>query len=252
MENNRNKGAVKDMIYGIQPVLEALQAGKEIDKLLINRESTNAQLAEIHRLAREQNIPVSRVPEPKLMRVTRKNHQGVIAYMSVISYASLDNIISSAYETGQVPFVLVLDQVTDVRNLGAIARSAECAGVQALIIPTKGAAQVTADAVRTSAGALNHIPVCRVEDLPETISYLQGCGLQVVGCTEKGEKTIHEMDFSVPTAIVMGNEEIGISNTILRTADHLAKIPMNGKINSLNVSVASGIILFEAVRQKSL
>ncbi|GAA4831494.1 23S rRNA (guanosine(2251)-2'-O)-methyltransferase RlmB [Algivirga pacifica] len=239
------------MIYGIQPVLEALDAGKEFDKILVLRETSNEQLAEITKIANTLNVPISRVPEEKLNRITGKNHQGVIGFISAIQFASLDNIISETYQEGKIPFILVLDRVTDVRNFGAIARTAECAGMQAVVIPAKGAAQIGSDAMRSSAGALNHISVCRTESLNQTITYLQESGLQVVGCSEKGGDTIYDVDYTVPTAIVMGSEEDGISDDIIKQADTLAKIPMGGKVSSLNVSVAAGIIIFEALRQKN-
>lgn len=238
-----------EMMYGIQPVLEALEAGKEIDKILIQRESTNDQLSQISKKAHSLNIPVSRVPEQKLNNITRKNHQGVICFMSAITYASLDNIVTELYGEGKTPFILLLDRITDVRNFGAIARSAECAGVHAIVIPSRGAAQIGSDAIRTSAGALNHIPVCRVSNLLHTTQYLRESGLQVVSCTEKGSDNIYQPDYSAPTAIVMGSEEDGISDDILKQSDYLAEIPMAGKVSSLNVSVAAGIILFEANRQ---
>jgi 23S rRNA (guanosine2251-2'-O)-methyltransferase len=163
---------------------------------------------------------------------------------------SLHNVLSSVYEKGQTPLLLILDRVTDVRNFGAIARTAECAGVHAIVIPAKGAAQINADAVKTSSGALNFIPVCRENSLRETVTYLQESGVQVVACTEKAEKSIYQADYSAPTAIIMGSEEDGISDDLIRKADVLAKIPMTGNIASLNVSVAAGAVVFEVVRQR--
>ncbi|MEH0157794.1 23S rRNA (guanosine(2251)-2'-O)-methyltransferase RlmB [Limibacter armeniacum] len=248
----RKKVDPSEMVYGIQPVLEAIEAGKEIDKLLVSRETSNSQLSEIIKRAQDLKIPVSRVPDQKLEKITRKNHQGVIGFMSAIAYASLDNIVSELYQEGKTPFILVLDRVTDVRNFGAIARTAECAGMHAIVIPSKGSAQIGSDAIRTSAGALSHIPVCRTENLMEAIHYLKNSGLQVVACTEKGGDTIYTPDYSAPTAIVMGSEEDGISNEIMIQSDYLSKIPMGGRVGSLNVSVAAGIIIFEALRQKTV
>ncbi|MES2733059.1 MAG: 23S rRNA (guanosine(2251)-2'-O)-methyltransferase RlmB [Bacteroidota bacterium] len=235
------------MVFGTQAVLETLRSGKEIDKLLIQRELGNN---EIVKLAEEMGIPISKVPTEKLDRVTRKNHQGVICFISAINYASLHNVLSSVYEQGKVPLLLLLDRITDVRNFGAIARTAECAGAQAIVVPTKGAAEINSDAMKTSSGALNFLPVCREASLGETLRYLQESGIQVVACTEKTEKTIYEIDFTIPTALVMGSEEDGISLEILRKADQLAKIPLVGQIGSLNVSVATGIALYEAIRQR--
>lgn len=248
----RPKPAPGDMIYGIQPLLEALEAGKEIEKILLQRDSTNPQLLEIAKRAKELGVPVAKVPDMKLNRVTGKNHQGVIAFMSAVTYASLDNIITEVYAQGQMPFILLLDRVTDVRNFGAIARTAECAGVHAIVIPDRESAQINSDAVRTSAGALAHIPVCRTPDLPDALTYLKENGLQAVACSEKGDGNIYQVDFLAPTVVVMGSEEDGISPGLMEQCDHLAQIPMYGKVGSLNVSVATGIILFEATRQKHL
>ncbi|MBX2843253.1 MAG: 23S rRNA (guanosine(2251)-2'-O)-methyltransferase RlmB [Flammeovirgaceae bacterium] len=238
------------MIYGINPIAEALEAGKEIDKLYIQRDIKNDHLKSLVDQANENKVPIAKVPLEKLSKFTLKTHQGAVAFLSSITYASLDNIITNLFSEGKTPFILILDQITDVRNFGAISRTAECAGVHAIVIPHKGAAQIGPDALKTSAGALNHIPVCREINLKDTVKYLQDSGLQVVACTEKAEEDIYQIDYTVPTAIVMGSEEIGISNDLIRIADELAKIPMSGKVSSLNVSVATGSVLFEAVRQK--
>lgn len=237
----------KEIVFGIQPVLECLRAGKEIDKILVQRELGSIEVLEFARL---RGIPVQKVPSEKLDRVTRKNHQGVIAFVSAINYAKLENVIADVYEKGQVPLLLVLDRVTDVRNFGAIARTAECTGVNGIVIPTRGAAEINADAMKTSSGALNFLPVCREENLYKTIQYLQNSGIQVVACSEKVSKNIYDVDFTIPTAIVMGSEEDGISDELLRAADELAAIPMQGRVGSLNVSVANGVILYEAIRQR--
>lgn len=235
------------MVFGTQAVLETLRAGKEIDKLLVQRELGNNELV---KLAEERGVPVSKVPVEKLDRLTRKNHQGVICFISAINYASLHNVLSGVFEQGKVPLILMLDRITDVRNFGAIARTVECAGAQAIVVPLKGAAEINSDAMKTSSGALNFIPVCREASLNETVRYLQESGIQVVACTEKTDQTIYEIDFTVPTALVMGSEEDGISLDIIRKADQLAKIPLSGQIGSLNVSVATGIALYEAIRQR--
>jgi 23S rRNA (guanosine2251-2'-O)-methyltransferase len=241
----------KDAVFGVRAVIETIRAGKEIDRLLIQRDlGSSDTIAELLQVAREANVVVSRVPHEKLDRITRKNHQGVIAFVSAIRYVSLHNMLSGVYEKGETPFLLILDRITDVRNFGAIARTAECAGVHAIVIPIRGAAQINADAVKTSSGALNFIPVCREDNLKDTVIYLQQSGLQVVACTEKAEKNIYQADYTSPTAIIMGSEEDGISDELIRKADVLAKIPMTGNIASLNVSVAAGAVVFEAVRQR--
>lgn len=242
--------ADKEMIYGLQPVLEAIEAGKDIDRLYVSRTATGGPFADLLQKATALRIPVYRVPQEKLQRMTAKNHQGVIAYASVVEYASLDGVVSQAFESGQTPLILILDRITDVRNFGAIARTAECAGVHGIVIPAKGAAQISGDALRTSAGALAYIPVCREGSLKQVVRYLKQSGLQVVACTEKTQSTIYQADLSTPTAIIMGAEDTGISDDLLREADTLASIPMGGRIGSLNVSVACGVVLFEALRQQ--
>ena len=243
------KPSTADMAFGIQPVLEAIRAGKEIEKILVQRELGNIEVLEFARL---KNIPLQKVPKEKLDSITRKNHQGVIAFVSAVNYVKLDNVIADTYEQGKVPFILILDRITDVRNFGAIVRTAECAGVQAIVVPTKGAAQINSDAMKTSSGALNFMPICRENDLVKTLRYLQDSGIRVVGCTEKVSKSLYEIDFSGPLAVVLGSEEDGISDDIMRRADELASIPMFGKVASMNVSVANGVVLFEALRQRNL
>ncbi|UZR95645.1 23S rRNA (guanosine(2251)-2'-O)-methyltransferase RlmB [Chondrinema litorale] len=238
------------LIYGIHSISEALEAGKEVDKILLQRGLKNDSLKALSSKAASLGIPVSQVPLEKLNKLTKKNHQGIVGFLSAITYSSLDHIISELYTNGKEPFILILDRVTDVRNFGAIARTAECSGIHAIVIPAKGSAQVGPDAVKTSAGALNHIPVCRVQNLKQTVKFLQDSGLHVVACTEKTSSTIYDADFKKPCAIVMGSEEDGISDDILRISDELASIPMFGKIGSLNVSVATSVIIYEAIRQK--
>lgn len=249
--NKVNPVENKEFVFGIRPVIEAINAGKEIEKLLVQKDQHSLLIQELIKLAREQNIPISMVPIEKLNSFTRKNHQGVICFISPITYASLDNVITACFQKGKAPIVLVLDRITDVRNFGGIARTAECTGVDAIVIPTRGSAQITNDALKTSAGALNHIPVCREENLKNTLTYLKESGLQIVGCTEKADKMLFQFDFSTPVAIIMGSEEDGISPEYLKRCDATVKIPMQGKVSSLNVSVATGMILYEAVRQRS-
>jgi 23S rRNA (guanosine2251-2'-O)-methyltransferase len=249
----RPKPDNKEVVFGIRAVIETIKAGNEIDKLLIQRELGNSSLmAELLQVAHEHNVHITRVPIEKLDRITRKNHQGAICFISAIRYAALHNVLSGIFEKGETPLLVILDRITDVRNFGAIARSAECAGVHALIIPARGAAQITSDAIKTSSGALNFLPVCREENLKDTITYLQQSGVLVVACTEKAELHIYDIDLSGPTAIIMGSEEDGISQDFIKKADQLARIPVVGNIASLNVSVASGVVIYETVRQRQI
>ncbi len=240
----------QDFLFGFHPLIEAIRSGKEMDKILIKKGLAGELYHELMGLVREGGIPYQIVPLEKLNRLTRKNHQGVVGFVSLISYSPIDEVVQRAFEAGQSPLVMMLDGITDVRNFGAIARSAEVAGVHALIIPEKGGAQINADAVKTSAGALLNIPVCRVRNLGVTAKDLQRSGLRIVGASEKAEKLYHEADLSGPMAIVMGSEDTGISIEILKYCDELVKIPQNGKIESLNVSAASAVLIFEAVKQR--
>ncbi len=249
METETN---AQEFIFGIHPIMEMIESGKEIDKVIIQKELKGENLSELARLCNHYKIPVIRVPIEKMNRITRKNHQGVIAFISAISYASLENIISSAYESGKNPFILVLDRITDVRNLGAIVRTAECVGIDAIVIPDKNTARLGGDAFKTSAGALSRVPICRERNLKGTITYLKNNGLQVIGCTEKAGKLIYDFDYDIPLAIVMGSEEDGISPECLYLCNDQVKVPMFGKIASLNVSVAAGLVLYEAVRKRNI
>src|SRR5690606_3460898 len=231
----------KDFIFGTRAVIEALNAGKEIDKILVNKELNNDLIKELIGLAKLEGIPVVRVPEAKLNRTTRKNHQGVVAHISAIAYASLDHVIEECFSKGVSPLIMVLDKITDVRNFGAIARTADVAGVHALVIPEKGSAQINSDAVKTSAGALNFLPVCRVKNLYFTVKELKKMGLNIVSATEKTERLMYEVDFTLPTALVLGSEEDGISQELMGLTDEFAGIPMAGNIESLNVSVAAAV-----------
>jgi 23S rRNA (guanosine2251-2'-O)-methyltransferase len=246
-----NKGEhEKDFIFGTRAVMEAIHAQKDIDKILVDKEVNNELVKELLALAKEEKINVVRVPEAKLNRITRKNHQGVVAHMSAIQYASLDNVIDECFSKGVAPLILVLDRITDVRNFGAMARTADCAGVHAIVIPEKGSAQINSDAVKTSAGALNHLPVCRVKNLYYTVKDLKKMGLNVVSVTEKTERLMYDADFSLPTALIMGSEEDGISQELMGISDEFVKIPLSGNIESLNVSVSAGVVIYEAIRQR--
>jgi len=240
-----------DMIYGTRAVIEAILAAKNIDKVMIQSGLSNDLIKELIAVARNNNVPVTFVPPEKLKRLSTKNHQGVICLLSSISFASLDNLIFKAYNEGREPFFLILDRITDVRNFGAIVRTAECAGVDGIILAEKGNAPITSDAMKTSAGALNHVPICREKDMKKTLKLLHENGIRLVACTEKTDKSIYEVNLTGPLALILGSEEDGISDTVLRDSDELARIPLKGKIESLNVSVAAGIALYEAVRQHS-
>jgi 23S rRNA (guanosine2251-2'-O)-methyltransferase len=239
-----------DMIYGTRAVIEAIVAGKEIEKVMIQSGLTNDLVKELITTAKNNNVPIVFVPIEKLKRMSTKNHQGVICLLAAVSFASLENLIDKAFSEGREPFFLLLDRITDVRNFGAIARSAECAGLDGIVVAEKGSAPITSDAMKTSAGALNHLPVCREKDLKKTMQLLRDSGIRVVACTEKASQDIYDVNLTGPVAIIMGSEEDGISDTLLRDADELARIPMKGKIGSLNVSVAAGVAVYEVLRQK--
>lgn len=239
------------LIFGIKPVIEALNAGKEIDKLYIQKDISGAGITELRNAVKKSKVPFAHVPVQKLNRLTNQNHQGVVGLISPIELVDIESLLPTLFEAGKAPFLLILDRVTDVRNFGAITRTAECAGVDAIIIPKRESAQINGDAIKTSAGALNRIPVAKVDNLTDTVMFLQASGLSVIACTEKTEASIYDVDYKNPTAIVMGSEEKGISNQILKIADAKAKIPLLGEISSLNVSVAAGIILYQAVKQRN-
>lgn len=247
---HQQKSNDEQMIYGIRPVMEALHAGKEIEKIFITRGARGDLMQELKQLMRDRKIIYTEVPVEKLNRFTRKNHQDVVCFISSVTYQSIEDIIPAVFEKGETPLILILDRITDVRNFGAIARTAECAGVHAIVIPVKGAAQINADAVKTSAGALNSIPVCREINLRNTISFLKESGLQIIAATEKTSELHYNADYSTPCTIIMGSEEDGISSDLLKLADKKIKIPLLGTIESLNVSVACGVVLFEALRQR--
>jgi 23S rRNA (guanosine2251-2'-O)-methyltransferase len=245
-----NEHNTDNMIFGTRAVIEAIHAGKEIDKIIIQKGLSNQLYTELRKAIKDLDIPIQIVPPEKINRITTKNHQGVLAFVSQITYYDAEDLLTDVFEKGRTPLVLILDRVTDVRNFGAIARSAACAGVDFIVIPSRGAAQINADAVKTSAGALNSMKVCRVDNLKNTIEYLKDSGLQIISCHEKTDNYYYDADLTKPTAIIMGSEENGISNEYLKRSDMQVKIPMVGNIASLNVSVASGVILFEAVKQR--
>lgn len=237
-------------IFGLRPIIEAIHSGKEIDTLFIQKGLKGETFSELWELVRSNRINYKHVPVEKLNRLTRKNHQGVFAFISPILFHKTANVIPQLFEDGKTPLILVLDRITDVRNFGAIVRTAECSGVNAVIVPEKGSAAINGDAMKTSAGALASMPICREFNLKATIKFLKECGLQIVGCTEKTSQLIYEVNYQLPTAIIMGSEEDGISEEYLKQCDFKTKIPLVGAIDSLNVSVSAGVILYEAIRQR--
>ena len=239
-----------EIIFGIRSVIEAVQAGKEIDKILIKRDLQGELAAELFRLIKAHDIPSQRVPIERLNRITMKNHQGVIAFIPAVGYQKIEDIVPFLYEQGKNPFIVILDGITDVRNFGAVARTCECAGVDAVVIADKGSVTVNSDAVKTSAGALHSLPVCREKNLTDTIKFLKNSGIHIIAASEKGNITYTEADYSGPIAIILGAEDIGIAGERLKICDEIVKIPVHGVIESLNVSVAAGILLYEVVRNK--
>lgn len=247
----RRPSATADMIYGTRAVIEAVKAGKQLEKVFVQKNLKNELIGELMKELIEAGITFQKVPPEKLQRLTSKNHQGVVAFISPVEFADLHRVVSFIYDQGRDGLVVVADRVTDVRNFGAIARTAEAAGADAMVIPARGSALISSDAVKTSAGALNHMPVCKAASLEEAVTYLKESGFVVVACTEKGDRLYTEAAFDGPVALVVGSEEDGISDSVLRLVDHQLRIPMLGKIESLNVSVAAGIVLYEVVRQRN-
>jgi 23S rRNA (guanosine2251-2'-O)-methyltransferase len=248
----RKENMVTDYIFGIRTIIEAINSGKEIEKILIKKGLQGELYHQLMDLVHKMQIPVQMVPIEKIDRVTRKNHQGILAFISPIFYQNIEEIIPRLYEEGKTALILILDEITDVRNFGAIARSAEVAGVHAIVIPEKGSAQINADAIKTSAGALHLIPVCRTKSLSNVIKFLKNSGLKIVAATDRGEKFYYDINLKDPVAIILGSEDIGIEAGLLKISDEWGKIPQLGQIQSLNVSVAAGIMVFEAIRQRSL
>ena len=240
-----------EFIFGTRAIIEAINNGKNIEKVLIKKGLSNELFHQLIKLIKENSIAFQYVPIEKINRITRKNHQGVVAIISPIEYSNIETLLPGIFESGNDPLLLILDQVTDVRNFGAIARSAECAGVHAIIIPEKGMAKINADAIKTSAGALHNIPVCKTKNLLKTIQFLIDSGIKIVAATEKADKFFTEADLCSPLGIVMGSEDTGISSSILELAHERLKIPIVGKIESLNVSVSAALMIYEAVRQRN-
>lgn len=250
-KRDRSKERNRDFIFGLRTIIEAIEAGKSIDRVLIRKDLNGDLAKELSALMKERGVPSQKVPVEKLNRITMKNHQGAIAMLSPVEYFRLEHLVPLFYEQGRTPFVILLDGLTDTRNFGAIARTAECAGADAIVIPEHGSVSVTPDAVKTSAGALLHIPVCRERSIPDAVRMLRENGYMITGATEKTDKNYTDVEYDVPLGIVMGAEDTGISDETLRLCDNLAAIPIAGKIGSLNVSVAAGIIMYEVIRQRS-
>jgi 23S rRNA (guanosine2251-2'-O)-methyltransferase len=241
----------EDYIFGTRAVIEAVKNKKPIERVLFKKGLDNDLYHQLFSLVKADNIPFQFVPVEKINRITRKNHQGVVALVSAVEFAEIDTVLPGIFEAGVDPFLLILDSITDVRNFGAIVRTAECAGVHAIIIPEKGMARIGADAVKTSAGAIHSIPICKVADLAATVSFLKDSGIKIVAATEKATKNYTEFSMNSPLAIVMGAEDKGISPSILQQANEQVQIPIHGAIESLNVSVAAALMMYEAVRQRN-
>lgn len=241
----------ENLIFGIRAVIEAIQSGAVIDKVFLFRETQSSDLMrDLMRILKQKNINSSYVPVEKLNRFTSKNHQGVVATISPVNFISIEELTEKAFSQTSTPLFLILDQISDARNFGAIIRTAECSGVNGIIISKQGAAPVNGDTVKTSAGAVFNIPLCKVEHIKDAVFFLQGSGIKTVGATEKTEHTLYDLDLKTPLAIVMGSEDRGINPSVLKIIDEKAKLPMFGKISSLNVSVACGAFLYEVVRQR--
>ena len=237
------------LVIGYHPVLEYILANKPIGKILIQKNIKSEHVSIIQK-CKEVGIPYQLVPIEKLNKISSKNHQGIIAFISPIEFSNVYNLLPQLYEEGKIPFFLMLDRITDVRNFGAICRTAECAGVHAILIPEKGSARINEDAIKASAGALAHLHICREHNLKKTIQFLKESGLLILACTEKSENTIYQENLDIPLCIILGSEDDGISPEYLKLSDKKAKIPMYGNIRSLNVSVSAAIIIYEILRQR--
>lgn len=241
----------ENIIFGLHPVIEAVKSKKNIDKIFLQKGLQGTSAKELIQLAKKENISISQVPIEKLNRLINKTHQGVVAQISPITFYDFEQLVAETLEKEEAPLFLILDQLSDVRNFGAIIRTAACTGVNGIIVQKKGGAPVNADTVKTSAGAIFKIPICKVDHIKDAIYYLQASDIKTIAATEKTTATIYETNMKQPLAIVMGNEGKGISPAILKIVDYQAKLPMKGEISSLNVSVACGVFLYEAVRQRS-
>jgi len=240
-----------DFIFGFRSIIEAINNGKNIDKIYIKKSTNSEQSSELMSLAKLCEITVQHVPLEKLNRITLKNHQGVIAIISPVPFYKVEDIVQEVFESGRLPFFIVLDNITDMRNFGSIVRTAECVGIDAVIIPSRGSALISGDAVKTSSGALMKVPVCKSDNLLQTVKYLQNSGISIVACTEKASEPLFKAELNNPIAVIVGSEYEGISPDLLKVADRLVEIPLYGTIESLNVSVAASVIMYEVVRQRN-
>jgi 23S rRNA (guanosine2251-2'-O)-methyltransferase len=250
MHKTNNSNTEIGILIGIRPLIEAIEAHRDIDKIYLQQNLKSQLFKELWGYIKDYNLPYTVVPKSRLDKFTRANHQGVITHLSAVAFQKVDEVVQGAYEKGEDPFLVVLDRVSDVRNFGAIARTAEAAGAHGIIIGQKNSAAVNEDAMKTSAGALHHIALCRENNLNETLAWLANSGVKIIGCTEKAEKVAFEADLSGPLAIVMGSEDKGIAPERQKLCNQLVKLPMRGKVGSLNVSVAAGVIMYEALRQR--
>lgn len=243
----------QEMVYGLRPVMEALEAGRDIERIILREGiERSEEVSTLQRVARQRGIPVQYVPAMWFSRLGSRTHQGMVAYLSPIEYQNLPEIITSTFERGEDPLLVLADGITDVHNIGAIARTAECVGAHALVVPSRGSAQLGADALKTSAGALSHIAVCRVESIGQTVQFLQTNGLRVFAASETGASVHTHTDLSGPLAVVLGDEYEGVSRDVLRAVDGAVRVPIHGSVESLNVSVTAGVILYEVERQRHL
>lgn len=245
----------ENQIFGIRAIIEAINAGKEIDKVFIQSDAQSELMQELIKSMKKNGVNFSYVPVEKLNRLTPNNHQGAVATIAPISFIKLetliDDVVSRSVESNKMPLFLILDQLSDARNFGAIIRTAECTGVDGIIVQKTGSAPVNGDTVKTSAGAVFNVPICKVDHIKDAIFYLQGSGIKTIAATEKTDKNIYDLELNQPLAIIMGSEDRGINPSVLKTVDETAKLPMYGTIGSLNVSVACGAFLYETVRQRS-
>ena len=247
---HNSEGNELPLLCGIRPLMEAIEAGKNFDKIFLKKGERSDSFRELMQMIKEHDLFFQIVPEEKLNRLIRKNHQGVVAFLTHVEYQRIEQVLPAIYESGKEPLIVLLDRITDVRNFGAIALSAECMGAHALVIPVRGMAPASGDAIKASAGALMRIPVCRESHLKESIQLMKDSGLKIISCTEKGEDSLFETDLSGPICLIMGSEEDGVSGEYLKRSDHSCFIPMAGQTSSLNVSVASGIFLAEVCRNR--
>ncbi len=251
MMEKDNSSSEQEFIYGIHPVLEYIKSGKAVERLFIQDGLNSPAAKELKVVLKQFDIGYQQVPGAKLNRITRKNHQGVICYLSLIEYQDLQQVISESFSKSVDPIIVILDRITDVRNFGSICRTAECMGASAVLIPERGGALLNAEAMKASAGALSRLPVCREFNLKNAIRFLKESGLVIISCSEKGTQNIYDHKLNGPVAVIMGSEGEGVSSEYMKLSDHTLKIPMTGTISSLNVSVATGMILYELTRQRN-